>query len=248
MRSAQFHPFPNTHWSLVRRAGGVDASDPEGRREALSRLLARYEPALKSYLRLVRRMPANEADELLQAFVTDRLLEHELVARADQKRGRFRSLLLTSLNNFAAGQRRAAKVREAATLEDEVVAATGSLGATPEAAVQAEWARALVRNVILAMKEECRRTGREDVWRVFEGRILAEVFEDRPVVGYEELARSLKLKSPTQAANLLVTAKRMYARLLRLAVAEYEREEADIETELAELQRSLAGPAPREAD
>ena len=58
MRSAQFHPFPNTHWSLVRRAGGVDASDPEARREALSRLLARYEPALKSYLRSgATRMP-----------------------------------------------------------------------------------------------------------------------------------------------------------------------------------------------
>ena len=106
----------------------------------------------------------------------------------------------------------------------------------------------LVHTVIRAMQEECRKTGREDVWQVFEGRILAEVFGEAPVAGYEELARSLKLKSPTQAANLLVTAKRMYARLLRSAVAEYERDEADVEAELADLHRSLAGPAPREAD
>ena len=81
----------------------------------------------------------NDADELLQAFVTDRLLEHQLLQRADQARGRFRSLLLTSLNNFAAGRRRAARVREAASLEEDAVAAKGSLGATPEAAVWADW-------------------------------------------------------------------------------------------------------------
>ena len=85
MRSARFHPFPQTHWSLIRRAGGVDAANPEERREALSRLLARYEPALKSYLRLVRRMPAGEADDLLQTFITDRLLEHQLLGRAGCK-------------------------------------------------------------------------------------------------------------------------------------------------------------------
>lgn len=248
MRSAQFHPFPQTHWSLIRRAGGIGAADDQERREALSRLLARYEPALRSYLRLVRRMPAGEADELLQAFITDRLLEHRLLERSDENRGRFRSLLLTSLNHFAASGRRWARRRAAVPLEDQEIADAGPSGVTPQAAVHAQWARALVHNVIHEMRRQCEVGGRLDVWRVFEGRILAEVFDEGPVVGYEALAIELKLKSPAQAANLLVTAKRMYARLLRAAVAEYESTEEGIEAELAELQKCLAGPAPRDAD
>ena len=98
------------------------------------------------------------------------------------------------------------------------------------------------------MRRECQTAGRGDVWRVFEGRILAEVFDQGPVIGYEALAMELKLKSPAQAANLLVTAKRMSARLLRAAVAEYESSEDGIDAELAELRNSLAGPAPADVD
>ena len=54
--------------------------------------------------------------------------------------------------------------------------------------------------------------------------------------------------SSAQAANLLVTAKRMYARLLRLAVGEYESDPDAIDHEIADLRRLLAAhpaaPAP----
>src|SRR5881394_3617737 len=74
MDSMAYQPFPNTHWSLVRRAGrgaasangeagGLGPDDPAGRRDALAILLSRYQPALRSYLRVVRHMPSAEADE-----------------------------------------------------------------------------------------------------------------------------------------------------------------------------------------
>jgi hypothetical protein len=233
-----YQPFPNTHWSLVQRAGETDAA---ARREALAALLGRYQPALRSYLRVVKKLPPEDADELLQAFIADRLLEHELIRRADQARGRFRTLLLTSLNNFAISRGRAARVRAAEPLEaaSEGIAA-GAGGVSPDMVVEAAWARALVHDVIEAMRQECARTRRDDVWAVFEGRILAEVFGKGRVVPYEELAAGLKLESPSQAANLLVTAKRMYARLLRLAVGEYETDPDAIEAEIAGLRCSLA--------
>ena len=90
------------------------------------------------------------------------------------------------------------------------------------------------------MKAKCLADGREDVWLVFEGRVLAEVFEDKEPISYETLAEKLGLRSPTQAANLLVTAVNgLYGRLLKVAVSEYERDEQHVEEELADLRASL---------
>jgi RNA polymerase sigma-70 factor (ECF subfamily) len=226
-----FQEFPATHWSLVRRAGWEQG---EARRAALDVLLRRYLPALRTYLRVVRRMPADQAEDLLQGFVADRLLAGRLLQLADQRRGRFRSLLLTSLNHFAASRRRG---REAGVALPE-----GLAGPDAEAAIEVEaaWARELVRQVTEAMREQCVRTGRMDIWGVFEGRVLAEALQERPLA-YEALAERYGLRSPAQAANLLVTAKRMYARLMRSAVGEYERDEAEVDEEIRDLRRILAG-------
>ena len=264
MQSSHYQPFPQTHWSLVRRAGGPlragngSATSPGGeggadggatdqelndaRREALAILLERYQPALRSYLRVVRRFSSHEADDLLQGFIADQLLAHELLRRADEKRGRFRSLLLTCLNNFISSRFRAQRRRAEEPLDDNAALSAGEDGASPSAVVEAAWARALVNEVLKAMRAECTQTGREDVWTVFEGRVLAEVFDQRPPVSYETLRESLHLESPMQAANLLVTGKRMYARLLRSAVAEYERDAQDVDAEIAGLRRILSQP------
>jgi RNA polymerase sigma-70 factor (ECF subfamily) len=250
MASQHYHPFPNTHWSLVRRAG---TGETESRRIALATLLARYEPALRSYLRVVRRFD-DDADDILQAFIADKMLEREMLRHADQGRGKFRTFLLTSLNNFVTSMRRSSAAAPRAAGGDTTTGSDTPLDAdrgrepSPDDAVQADWARALLRNVLAAMKEKCTADGREDVWTVFEGRVLAEIFEDREPVLYETLAVQLHLKSPSQAANILVTGKRLYARLLRIAVSEYERSDSEVEAEIADLQTVLSRCSPRDPD
>ncbi len=50
--------------------------------------------------------------------------------------------------------------------------------------------------------------------------------------------KTLNLRSPTQASNVLITANRMFGRCLRSVVAEYEHG-GDIEAELADLRQIL---------
>jgi RNA polymerase sigma-70 factor (ECF subfamily) len=245
---SEYKAFPATHWSLVRRAG--HGADGEASREALGILLMRYAPALRSYLRVVKRMSPGEAEEVVQAFIADRLIPGELIRQAEVDRGRFRTLLLTALNHFAVSRWRAERLRQA---DGEAAAADAvANAASPAAEVEATWARALVKQVIQSMRQECILTGRSDVWAVFEGRVLADVYgtvdgnaASEPA-SYEDLAARLGLKSPAQAANLLVTGKRMYARLLRTAVAEYERDEVDVDAEIADLRIILSRGAHRE--
>ena len=231
---ADYHAFPNTHWSLVKRAGLPDQS---ARSEALQTILHRYLPALRSYLRVARRLSEEESEELLQSFITEKILEHDLIGQADQTKGRFRSLLLVSLKNYHVSRIRSQKRANASAFADydhEDDAPTSEL------LVQGVWARALIHRVIESMKAECQNTGRQDIWLVFEERILLQIFGNAKPESYESLALRLKLTSPTQAANLLVTAKRMYVRLMRAAVAEYEADPLDIDNEILDLWRILA--------
>lgn len=234
-----YYPFPNTHWSLVRRAGW---SEGESRTSALRTLLNRYWPALNSYLVYVKRLRGEEAEDVLQSFVADKFLEQAFIKHADERRGRFRTFLLACLNNFYASRQRSEGLRWTEGLDGSNVSERAVVSERQTQAIQFEaaWARALVRDVLKRMEEECIGNGRGDVWRVFEGRILRDLFSASEAVPYEQLAMELRLESPSQAANLLVTGKRMYARLLREAIAEYERDESAQEAEIDELCAILA--------
>ena len=89
--------FDSTRWSLIEMAGAKDGSQ---RRTALDKILSAYLPALQTYLMLNRRVNAEEAEDLLHDFVTDKILQGDLLSRADHTKGRFRSLLIKSLNNY----------------------------------------------------------------------------------------------------------------------------------------------------
>jgi len=226
--------FPVTHWSLVKRAGAADAV---ARREALQLLLERYIPTLRYFLCITFRFREEEASDLLQAFVADQLLVKQLISQADKSKGRFRSFLLVSLRNYTIDVFRQQKGSQK-LLSDEPEFADRKVNS--DLLIQASWARTLLNNVMVAMKRECEESGRMDIWQVFEERVLSPIFSQTVPPSYENLAQRLGLVSPTQAANLLVTGKRTYTRLLRAAVGEYEQGPGEIDNEIRELWRVLS--------
>ena len=56
---------------------------------------------------------------------------------------------------------------------------------------------------------------------------------------YDVLVAQLDLASPSQASNLLITAKRMFVRHLHRVIAETVDTPANVEDELRELQKNL---------
>lgn len=91
--------FATTRWSIVLAAGHADR---QGSRDALAQLCEAYWYPLYAYVR--RRVhDLHEAQDLTQAFFSG-LLEKQTIARADPDRGRFRTFLLTALQNFLANE------------------------------------------------------------------------------------------------------------------------------------------------
>ena len=88
--------FQATHWTLILRARQSDPT--ETAREALSDFCEAYWPPLYTFLRL-RGHASPEAQDLLQSFFVH-LLEKNTLSRADKEKGRLRTFLLGSLQNF----------------------------------------------------------------------------------------------------------------------------------------------------
>jgi DNA-directed RNA polymerase specialized sigma24 family protein len=92
--------FQTTHWTLVLRAGQTEST--ESAQQALSDFCEAYWPPLYAFLRH-RGYASADAQDLVQAFFAQ-LLEKDTLSHVDQEKGRLRTFLLRSLQNFLANE------------------------------------------------------------------------------------------------------------------------------------------------
>jgi RNA polymerase sigma-70 factor (ECF subfamily) len=234
--------FPPTPWSLIGRA--VDGEHHD-HRASLDELLRRYLPALRAHLIYSKRLSPDRADDLLQGFVTDKLIERGIIASAQQAKGKFRTFLLTALSNYHVSEIRRQQAKKRAPADGELANLDSvndpATSDSPDSAFDTEWARQIVSEATRRMETEC--VANPNVWRVFKARILDPAIEGREPMEYKDLVERFSLTSPIQVSNLLVTGRRMYMRNLRSVIAEYARDDAEIEEEIRDLRRVLAGAA-----
>jgi DNA-directed RNA polymerase specialized sigma24 family protein len=244
---AVFRPFPVTRWSLVVRAADTDAAI---KRMALTELLEQYLPALRSYLRFSKHQNTDRADDLLQSFLASKVLDQDLIERADQRRGKFRTYLLTALDRFIVNQHRFDRAQKRSPVRSESLdeaVEPASDDCEPADSFEVAWARQVLHRTIKQMQQECHGTGRDDLWLVFDARVLSPTLGNNPLVSYEDLVQRAGFSSPVRAANALVTAKRMFVRNLRAVIGEYEAEEAEIDEEINDLHAILSKGGGRAA-
>jgi RNA polymerase sigma-70 factor (ECF subfamily) len=235
-------PFPTTQWSLVRVAG--NGSGAIGR-DALARLLEQYAPALRAHLVRGRGVTPDDAEDLVQSFIADKVLGRDFIRLAQPSRGRFRTFLAVSLDRYAISCGRSERARKRSShlrVElDERCQSLADRSPGPERALDVSWARQVLRQAIDAMRAGCHAAARPDIWGVFEGRVLCPLLYGDAPVPYGELVGRYGFVSPSQASNVLVTANRMFARALRDVVGAYTAGPDDVEEEIADLRRILAG-------
>ncbi len=94
-------PFQTTHWTVVLRAGKAESD--ESARKALAAFCEAYWPPLYTFLRH-RGYSQADAQDIVQGFF-EHLFQHNTLSRADQEKGRLRTFLLGSLQNFLLKQR-----------------------------------------------------------------------------------------------------------------------------------------------
>jgi RNA polymerase sigma-70 factor (ECF subfamily) len=243
-----YRSFPTTAWTTIFRAAN---SSEESRRAALERLLHQYIPALRAHLVFEKRLPRERADDILQGFITDKILEKDLIKRVDRKKGKFRTFLLRALDNYLISVLRRENADKRAPERARSLPAhieqSCTQGSAPSDTFDLAWARRVLALTLQRMESHCEATHRQDIWGVFESRVLRPVLEQHAPLSYEEIIKQFEFDSPRQASNALVTAKRMFRRYLQEIVGEYTEHDWEIEEEINELKeilhRSKAGSA-----
>jgi RNA polymerase sigma-70 factor (ECF subfamily) len=232
--------FPTTRWTVVLRAKGKTAGDKDAeRREALGALIDSYWRPLYFYLRGTR-LSVEDAKDLTQAFFAA-LLEKDFLKLVDREKGKFRTFLLVALKHFVSNERDKARAqkrgggRKALPLDFDDAERNFSRELTstetPERLYVRKWAQELSARVLEQLQAEFTARGKGELFKALKPHLAGGK-------DYEVLAPKLGLS----VANLKVTVHRTrqrYAELLRQAVRDTVRSDAEVDDELRELLDAL---------
>ncbi len=141
--------FPTTQWSLIAKAGAPASSQA---RAALEELCSDYWYPLYAFIRRKGNAP-DRACDLTQDFFT-RLLENDLLAAAEERKGRFRAFLQVACKNFLIDGWRQRREPSASAISIDARSAEGRYvvepadSMTPERLFDRAWALTLLDRVL----------------------------------------------------------------------------------------------------
>jgi hypothetical protein len=229
--------FPRTDWAELGPAAVADSA-------RLDRLIRLYWTPLRIFL--VASFPSlkDQAEVLLQEFAEDKILKTGWLQRADPQRGQFRDFLKISLRNFVLDRLSRAEVKHAPVSLDELELDLPMPEETSEA-FDLTWVRTVLAETLRRMETDCKDPAAEQprrgqIWDMFRIRLLEPVFNDAPQVPYDQLIASFGLKSPTDASNMLLSAKRIFKTHLTRVIKDYAEQDAATAEEIRALEEFVA--------
>ena len=172
-------------------AAGKSEAESEMAGAALAELCQVYWAPLYGFVRS-RGHTIHDAQDLTQSFFAF-VLEHEVYARADRQKGRFRSFLLASLKNFLADtadrertiKRGGAQIflplHEEQAQEAESLFQTHSGMSNEDRLFDRSWAEALVASVLDRLLADYVREGKEKLFKEL-SHLLLVVRSRRPLM------------------------------------------------------------------
>lgn len=238
--------FVTTRWSLIFSAA-KSGSEEQKVRDALAELCRTYWRPIFSFVS-ARGYSVEDAQDLTQDFFLI-ILKENWLQHADRNRGRFRSLLLRSLQNFlvnAAEKMHAYKrggevefipwddwAAEAPPQSFNSVQTPKSL--PPERLFDLAWATTVVEHALQRLREECETKGKLWLFRA----LSRHLTDARDEVSYAALSADLGV-ADTVVKKQLHKMRQRYRALLRAEVSRTVENPADVDDEIRYLCAALA--------
>lgn len=184
-----------TRWSLVRIASGSG----DAALQALGEILRHYWYPLYAFARR-RGLAEHDAADAVQSFCT-RLCAGNLLAQADEERGRLRSWMLKCFQNHLSGLRAysAAAVRGGGALHididwpgaESIYQSEPGLVESPEALYTRAWAHSLMEEALHQLATYYKATGRSDLYEA----LLPSLEAPRDDLTYADVAATLQMSA-----------------------------------------------------
>ena len=238
--------FVTTRWSLILSAATLGKEEQQAR-DALAEICRTYWRPIFSFV-CRRGYSKEDAQDLTQDFFVV-ILEQNWLQHADSKRGRFRSLLLRSLQNFLinAAEKTHAHKRgggvEFISWDDWMAEAPSQLSIPvqaldslpPERIFDLTWATAVVEHAFQRLQEECASNGKLWLFQV----LSPHLTDERDELSYANLSAELGM-AETAVKKQLHNMRQRYRSLLRDEVSQTVEDPADVDDEIRYLCAALA--------
>jgi RNA polymerase sigma factor (sigma-70 family) len=238
--------FATTRWSLILSAAHSESGEQEAR-TVLDELCRTYWRPVFSFV-CRRGYSMEDAQDLTQDFFV-KILERNWLQHADPNRGRFRSLLLKSLENFLINAAEGTHTRkrggdvEFISWDDWMAEAPSQLSIAPHALeslpperlFDLRWALTVVEHALRRLREECEAKGRRRLFHALSCYLTAE----RDEVSYANLSTELGI-AESAVKKQLHNMRQRYRSLLRDEVAHTVADPAEVEDEIRHLCAALA--------
>jgi RNA polymerase sigma-70 factor (ECF subfamily) len=227
------HRFATTSWSLVLQA----QQDGDASPAALAALLGAYWYPLYGFLRR-KGFSSADAEDAIQDFIA-RVLTYDVVAYADRSRGRFRTFLLSALEQYlprwkrsASGPGRISTVPiDTAEGESRYLAAAAGNADTPARFFEREWMRTVLARVLMAVETEYVEAGKGAFFIDIRGALMGQSEVAADVVG-----RSHGM-SPGAVRVAVHRVRKRFAERLREEIAQIVESPDHVDDELNEMFR-----------
>lgn len=239
--------FATTRWSLILTYANSETAT-ETARHALAELCRTYWRPIFEFL-CRRGYSAPDAQDLAQDFFL-MIIEGNLLLVAHPNRGRFRSLLLKSLQNFLNDDYDRSRAAKRGGGKDFVpwhdwmaespsqfsTSFRGQGNWTPEKAFDVRWAVTVTEEALRRLADECENCGRRRIFNTLSKYLMTE----RGEVSYAKL--SLSLGVPARSVKqLLHHFRARYRNILRDEISQTVDTADDVDDETRYLCEVLAG-------
>ena len=230
--------FLTTHWSLVEHIQSEGDKD----RVLIGLLLDRYWKPIYCYLRH-KGHDNEEAKDLTQGFFHEVVLNRNLVQRADQSKGRFRTFLLHALGQYLLNERRKQTTQKRSPKGRLVSFDVIGHPALPEAVSRLNpedsynyaWTASMLEQVLSEVEAKCLEDGLGMHWRVFQERVVQPILGDSPPPSFAELCDKYGIDDQKRAANMLTTVKRRLQKALKQYLCNTATSDDEVHEEFAEM-------------
>jgi len=240
------HEFVTTRWSLILSAANL-TNEEQKAHDALAELCRTYWRPIFLFVR-ARGHSIEDAQDLTQDFFVT-ILKKNWLQHADRNRGRFRSLLLKSLQNFLINAAEKSHTHKrgggvefvswhdwmSEAPSDPPIPASVLESLPPERLFDLTWAATVVEHALQRLREECESKGK--LW-LFQA-LSPFLTEERDEVSYAELSSKLGI-AETTVKKQLHNMRQRYRSLLRAEVSQTVEDPGDVDDEIRYLCASLA--------
>lgn len=232
----QFDPeFQTTDWTII-----LDAGDRESDSQRFAKLLLSYWYPCYAFLRR-KGVDCHDAEDLVQGFFASVLERDDWIGRADPHRGKFRSFLVKSLEQYrqrvhrsATAKKRAPSAAADGSRFEAIYSATPLDELSPERMFEYSWAVSIVRESMETLKAQCESEGRALHFEQLSGFL----YQESKISG-RQAAEKLGMNEAAVRVYIHRLKVRL-AKIIRQRVCETVRQPQEVDEELAHLIRTLS--------